>query len=76
MFMPCSAEPDLPPVVALLSGALDIILTDTVYDYQNLYGGYSTSTLLDVGWRSGYILVALAPAEADAFLARSIDHAA
>src|SRR5256714_560071 len=53
-------EPDLRRVMALLSCALGIIvLTDTVYDYQNLHGGYSTGGLLDVGWPLGYMLVAL-----------------
>lgn len=53
-------EPDLRPVVALLSCALSVIVvTDTIYDYQNLHGGYQTGGLLDVGWPLGYMLVAL-----------------
>ena len=53
-------EPELRRVMALLSCALGIIvLTDTVYDYQNLHGGYSTGGLLDIGWPLGYMLVAL-----------------
>src|SRR5579864_473458 len=53
-------ERDLRPVVWLLSGAMGIIVvTDTVYDYQNLHGGYSTGGLLDAGWPLGYMLVAL-----------------
>jgi diguanylate cyclase (GGDEF)-like protein/PAS domain S-box-containing protein len=53
-------EPDLRPIVILLSGALGIVvLTDTIYDYQNLHGGYTTGGLLDVGWPLGYMLVML-----------------
>ncbi|HKC74261.1 MAG TPA: EAL domain-containing protein, partial [Chloroflexota bacterium] len=53
-------EPELRRVMALLSCALGIIvLTDTIYDYQNLHGGYSTGGLLDIGWPLGYMVVAL-----------------
>ena len=53
-------DPALRPIVALLSCALGVIvLTDTVYDYQTLHGGYSTGGLLDLGWPLGYMLVAL-----------------
>ncbi|HWE62094.1 MAG TPA: diguanylate cyclase, partial [Chloroflexota bacterium] len=53
-------DPAVRPVVALLTCALGVIvLTDTVYDYQTLHGGYSTGGLLDLGWPLGYMLVAL-----------------
>jgi two-component system cell cycle response regulator len=38
-----------------------IVVTDTVYDYQNLHGTYSTGSLVpDVGWPLGYMLIGLA----------------
>ncbi len=46
--------------VMLLSCALGIIVvTDSIYDYQLVHSGYSTGSLLDLGWPLGYMLVAL-----------------
>ena len=46
--------------VLILSLALFIlVITDSVYDFQELYNQYNTGTLLDVGWPLGYMLVGL-----------------
>ncbi len=37
-----------------------IILTDTIYDYQQLHGLFATGSLLDLGWVLGYLLLGLA----------------
>jgi signal transduction histidine kinase len=48
-------------VVHILSLALGIIVvTDCIFDLQNLQGTYATDGLVDVGWSLGYMLVALA----------------
>jgi len=48
------------PVVLILGLAFVIIvLTDSIYDYQQLHNAYATGTLLDVGWPLGYMLVGL-----------------
>jgi diguanylate cyclase (GGDEF)-like protein/PAS domain S-box-containing protein len=53
-------EPVLRRGVVLLSCALGIIVvTDSIYDYQLVHSGYSTGSLLDLGWPLGYMLVAL-----------------
>jgi hypothetical protein len=50
----------LQPVALILGLALIIIvLTDTIYDFQELHTAYGTGTLLDVGWPFGYMLVGL-----------------
>jgi hypothetical protein len=36
-----------------------IVLTDSIYDYQELHNAYVTGTMLDVGWPLGYMLVGL-----------------
>ena len=54
------SEPQMRRVTLLLGCALSIIIvTDTIYDYQNLHGGYSTGGFLDAGWPLGYMLVGL-----------------
>jgi hypothetical protein len=48
------------PVALILGLAfIIIVLTDSIYDYQELHNAYATGTLLDVGWPLGYILVGL-----------------
>jgi signal transduction histidine kinase len=49
------------PVVLILSLALIVIIvTDSIYDYQELHNLYVTGGLLDVGWPLGYMLIGLA----------------
>jgi hypothetical protein len=36
-----------------------IVLTDSIYNFQQLQDAYHTGTLLDVGWPLGYMLVGL-----------------
>ena len=47
--------------VALILGLAFIILvlTDSIYDFQELHHAYNTGTLLDVGWPLGYMLIGL-----------------
>ena len=48
------------PVALILGLAfIIIVLTDSIYDFQELHNSYSTGTLLDVGWPLGYLLVGL-----------------
>jgi hypothetical protein len=48
------------PVALILGLAfLIIVITDTIYESQQLHNGYHTGTLLDVGWPLGYMLVGL-----------------
>ncbi len=48
------------PVALILGLAfLLIVLTDSIYDFQELHATYVTGTLLDVGWPLGYMLVGL-----------------
>lgn len=48
------------PVVFILGLAfMIIVLTDSIYDYQQLHNAYATGTMLDVGWPLGYMLVGL-----------------
>jgi hypothetical protein len=48
------------PVALILGLAfIIIVLTDSIYDYQELHTMYATGTLLDVGWPLGYMLVGL-----------------
>ena len=48
------------PVALILGLAfIMIVLTDSIYDYQELHNMYATGTLLDVGWPLGYMLVGL-----------------
>jgi hypothetical protein len=48
------------PVAFILGLAfLIIVLTDSIYDYQQLHNAYATGTILDVGWPLGYMLVGL-----------------
>jgi hypothetical protein len=57
------AEPHdavLRPVVGLLALALGIIVvTDSVYGYQQVHNSYATGSALDVGWPLGYLLLGL-----------------
>jgi diguanylate cyclase (GGDEF)-like protein len=54
-------DPRLRRVVVILWLALtDIVVTDTIFDYQTLHNAYHTGGLLDVGWPLGYMLVGLA----------------
>jgi signal transduction histidine kinase len=47
-------------VMPMLTLALGIIVvTDCIFDLQNLQGTYATGGLVDVGWPLGYMLVAL-----------------
>ncbi len=53
-------DSELQSVVLLLFLALSIIvLTDSIYDYQELHNQYMTGGLLDVGWPLGYMLIGL-----------------
>ena len=53
-------DSELQSVVLLLFLALSIIvLTDSIYDYQELHNQYMTGGLLDLGWPLGYMLVGL-----------------
>src|SRR6266487_3376785 len=48
------------PVALILGLAfMIIVLTDSIYDYQELHNAYATGTMLDVGWPLGYMLVGL-----------------
>ena len=48
------------PVALILGLAfLVIVVTDSIYDYQELHNLYATGGLLDVGWPLGYMLVGL-----------------
>jgi hypothetical protein len=48
------------PVALILGLAfIIIIVTDSIYDYQELHNIYATGGLLDVGWPLGYMLVGL-----------------
>jgi hypothetical protein len=48
------------PVALILGLAfIIIVLTDSIYDYQELHNAYVTGTMLDVGWPLGYMLVGL-----------------
>jgi hypothetical protein len=55
-----SQDHTIRPVALILGLAFVIIvLTDSIYDFQELHNSYSTGTLLDVGWPLGYMLVGL-----------------
>src|SRR5438270_3665224 len=55
-----SQDREMQPIVLLLSLALiTIVITDSIYDYQELHNLYATGGLLDVGWPLGYMLVGL-----------------
>jgi diguanylate cyclase (GGDEF)-like protein len=46
--------------VALLAGGLaTVVVTDSIFEYQSLYGGYPTGQLIDAGWFLGYALIGL-----------------
>ncbi len=48
------------PVALILGLAfIIIVLTDSIYGYQELHDAYVTGTMLDVGWPLGYMLVGL-----------------
>ena len=48
------------PVALILGLAfITIVITDSIYDFQELHNMYNTGTLLDVGWPLGYMLVGL-----------------
>jgi hypothetical protein len=48
-----------PGVFILGLAFLIIVLTDSIYDYQQLHSAYATGTMLDVGWPLGYMLIGL-----------------
>ncbi|MFL5589307.1 MAG: hypothetical protein ACJ8DI_16890 [Ktedonobacteraceae bacterium] len=55
-----SHDPTIQPVALVLGLAfIIIVLTDSVYNVQQLHDAYYTGTLLDVGWPLGYMLVGL-----------------
>ncbi|HET8586500.1 MAG TPA: hypothetical protein VFM74_01360, partial [Candidatus Limnocylindria bacterium] len=55
-----ASDGHLRQAVGLLALALGVIVvTDSVYDFQLLHGGYSTGSILDVGWCLGYSLLGL-----------------
>ncbi len=55
-----SHDHSIRPVVFILGLAfMIIVLTDSIYDYQQLHNAYATGTMLDVGWPPGYMLVGL-----------------
>ncbi len=55
-----SHDQTIRPVVFILGLAfLIIVLTDSIYNYQQLHNAYATGTMLDVGWPLGYMLVGL-----------------
>ncbi|HYL43704.1 MAG TPA: HAMP domain-containing sensor histidine kinase [Ktedonobacteraceae bacterium] len=55
-----SHDYEIRPMVFILSLALiTIVITDSVYDYQELHNLYATGGLLDVGWPLGYMLIGL-----------------
>ena len=48
------------PIALILGLAfIIIVITDSIYDYQELNNAYVTGTMLDVGWPLGYMLVGL-----------------
>jgi len=47
----------------LILGEGIIVVTDTIYTLQVLYGSYTNGTLLDVGWPLGYMLIGLGARE-------------
>ena len=48
------------PVALILGLAfIVIVLTDSIYNVQQLHDAYHTGTLLDVGWPLGYMLIGL-----------------
>lgn len=53
--------PAMRPVIYLLFLAFAVItITDTIFNYQQLYNHYQTGRLLDLGWPLGYLLLGLA----------------
>src|SRR5437764_292308 len=55
-----SSDRPMRRVMHMLALALGIIVvTDCIFDLQNLQGTYATGGLVDVGWPLGYMLVAL-----------------
>ena len=55
-----SHDPAIQPVALILGLAfIIIVVTDSIYDYQELHNAYVTGGLLDVGWPLGYMLVGL-----------------
>jgi len=49
------------PAVVLLACALGVIVvTDSIYDVQQLHSAYVTGELLDIGWPPGYTLLGVA----------------
>jgi hypothetical protein len=58
-----SNDPAMRPVALILAFAfIIIVVTDSIYDYQELHNMYATGSLLDVGWPLGYMLVGLGAA--------------
>ena len=48
-------------VVRILSvGLCVVVVTDTIYGYQEIHNAYATGTVLDLGWPLGYMLIGLA----------------
>ena len=51
----------LRPVTTLLFMAFVVLtLTNTIYNFQQLYNSYVTGTILDLGWPLGFLLLGLA----------------
>ncbi len=47
-------------IVLLVCALSVIVVTDSIYDIQQLHSAYATGELLDVGWPLGYMLLGLA----------------
>lgn len=55
-----SHDRSIRPVALILGLAfIIIVLTDSIYDFQELHTMYVTGTILDVGWPLGYMLIGL-----------------
>jgi len=60
LLAPSARDATMRRVVALLALGLGVIVvTDTLFDYQQLHGTYMTGALSDAGWPLGYMTVAL-----------------
>jgi diguanylate cyclase len=44
----------------LTVGLCVIVVTDSIYGYQQIHGTYATGSVLDLGWPLGYMLIGLA----------------
>ncbi len=48
------------PILLLIGGAVVLIVTDFIFDYQNSLGVYASGGLLDLGWLAAFVLTGLA----------------